>query len=93
MLVLLVAVGAFSTTAHRMHIALREPATKSEHRLSQGTQLVVHVFWMISCLVDYQVQMNSSAGRKTDVAAVVGGGLCGAWLRERTSSIRATNRP
>jgi TRAP-type C4-dicarboxylate transport system permease large subunit len=61
LLVWLVMVGAFSTTAQRMHIALREPRTVNEFRVSQLSQIVVHLIWLLSCVADYSVQMNSTA--------------------------------
>jgi len=61
LLVLVVLLGALSTTAHRMHIALRNPESRTEHVVAQVTQLVAHLLWLASCVVDYQIQLTSSA--------------------------------
>ena len=61
LLVLLVLLGAAVTTLERVHISLRHPGALVEHRLAQGGQLVAHLFWMASCMADFQVQLNSSA--------------------------------
>ncbi|MBX2798489.1 MAG: TRAP transporter large permease subunit [Myxococcales bacterium] len=64
MLVLLVILGALSTTAHRMHIALRNPQSLLEHRVRQAGLLVAHLLWLVSCVADYQVQIESAAERQ-----------------------------
>lgn len=61
LLVLLVLLGALSTTAHRMHIALRNADTLLEHRIVQGLQLVAHGLWLASCVSDWRIQRASSA--------------------------------
>ena len=61
LLVLLVLLGALSTTTQRMHIALREPGNLLEHRLAQVLQLVAHGFLLVSCLEDYGVLSESGA--------------------------------
>ena len=53
--------GGFATTAHRAHIALREPRNRPEHLLTQLTQLVSHMLLAVSCGFDWQVQQTSSA--------------------------------
>jgi TRAP-type C4-dicarboxylate transport system permease large subunit len=70
LLVLLVLLGALSTTTQRMHIALREAASPLEHRLSQGLQLVAHGFLLVSCVEDYRV-LSESGAAATDVALPV----------------------
>jgi TRAP-type C4-dicarboxylate transport system permease large subunit len=61
LLVILTLMGAFCVTAARTHIALRDARSTTEYRLSQIVQLIVHLFWMISCWNDYTIQSNSSA--------------------------------
>ena len=61
LLVLLTLMGASCVTAARTHIALREPKTNLEYVLAQGTQLIVHLCWLVSCWADYRVQASSSA--------------------------------
>ena len=61
MLILLTLLGAVSVTLRNEHIALREVENQTEHRVSQGLQLVVHLLWLISCWNDYQVQQGSAA--------------------------------
>jgi len=61
LLVILVMLGAARTTALRMHIALRSPLTRLEHWLAQGSQAAAHLLLMISCVVDWRVQQQSSA--------------------------------
>jgi len=61
LLVILVILGALTTTGKRMHIALRSPATLLEYRLSQGGQLAAHALWLWSCLNDVSIQRESSA--------------------------------
>jgi len=61
LLVLLVLLGSLTTTAQRMHIALRDPTNALEHRWAQGLQLLAHGFLVASCVADFQVQQQSAA--------------------------------
>jgi TRAP-type C4-dicarboxylate transport system permease large subunit len=61
LLALLVLLGAVTTTAARAHISLRNPTTRTEHRVRQVAELVAHLLWMASCVADRQVQANSAA--------------------------------
>ena len=61
MLIFLTLAGACCVTLLREHIALRHVETLLEHRVSQGLQMIVHLAWMVSCWMDYQIQVNSSA--------------------------------
>lgn len=61
LLSLLLLLGAFSTTARRQHIALREPETALEHRITQGLQLIVHLAFVVSSWADWQVGQQGTA--------------------------------
>lgn len=60
-LVLVVLLGAIVTTLARQHIALRNAATATEHRVAQGVQLVAHLLWLLSCLADRRIQLFGGA--------------------------------
>lgn len=64
LLVLVMIVGAASTTAHRAHIAMRNPANLLEHRVSQAAQLVAYLLLAVSCAFDWHVQQLSTAERE-----------------------------
>lgn len=61
LLVLVVVFGGISATATRVHVALRNPRTLGEHRARQVAELAAHVFWLASCVADWQVQRASTA--------------------------------
>jgi TRAP-type C4-dicarboxylate transport system permease large subunit len=61
LLSLLLLLGAFATTVRRQHIALREPETTLEHRITQGLQLLVHLAFVASAWADWQVGQQGSA--------------------------------
>ena len=61
LLSLLLLVGAFATTIRRQHIALREPESALEHRISQGLQLIVHLSFLYSSVQDWMVGRDGSA--------------------------------
>ena len=61
LLVLVVVFGGISATATRVHVALRNPRTVGEHRARQIAELAAHLFWLVSCIADWQVQRASTA--------------------------------
>lgn len=61
LLSLLLLIGALATTVKREHIALREPETVWEHRISQALQLVVHLGFIASAWADWRVGQLGSA--------------------------------
>jgi len=61
LLVLLVGLGAFVTTLHREHIALRTPGNLLEHRMRQGTELLAHLLLLSSQVADWRVAQRSTA--------------------------------
>ena len=61
LLSLLLLLGAFATTVRRQHIALREPETTLEHRITQALQLLVHLAFVASAWADWQVGQQGSA--------------------------------
>lgn len=63
--------GAVTTTATRMHIALRNPRTPREHAISQGAQLVAHLFLVASAFADWRVQSTSTAEIASPQLAVI----------------------
>ncbi len=76
LLVLLTLLGALSTTAHRMHIALRSPHSRLEHSVAQGAQLLAHLFLAVSCAHDWQVQTSSGAeAMQTELPVIWGAGF------------------
>jgi TRAP-type C4-dicarboxylate transport system permease large subunit len=73
LLVILVLLGGFATTAHRAHIALREPRNRVEHLVTQSAQLLSHLLLAMSCAFDWQVQQNSSAELQDPALPVIWG--------------------
>ena len=61
MLVFLLLAGAIATTAQRAHIALRTAESMTEHRVSQGSQLIAHLLLLATNIADYSVQARSTA--------------------------------
>ncbi|MEC7948027.1 MAG: TRAP transporter large permease subunit [Myxococcota bacterium] len=61
LLSLLLLLGALATTVRRQHIALREPETGLEHRVTQALQLVVHIGFVASAWADWQVGRQGAA--------------------------------
>ena len=61
LLSLVLLAGGFATTVRRQHIALREPQSLTEHRVTQALQLVVHLTVAVSALADWRVGQASSA--------------------------------
>jgi len=85
LLVLLVLGGGLVTTAHRGHIALRNPRSRLEHSTSQGAQLLAHLLLGCSALADLLDQQRSTAEAEDPLLPVIWAGgfallaLVNAW--------------